>query len=102
MPPRGRARHPTDSYHRLTVEDIEPLAESEFAAIARTSLLACLKISKLFVAYWRPVEGLVAVALYRHCTTDPRAAGYAEEVAAEAFERSRASTRSRNRNTWPS
>ncbi len=64
---------------------MEALSESEFAAIARTSpLQACLKISKLFVANQK---GLVAVApsRYQRGTTDPRAAGYTEEVATEAF-----------------
>jgi hypothetical protein len=70
-------------YHRSTVEDLEALAESEFAVIARTSLQAYPKKFKLFVAY---LEGLVAVAQYRSGTAYPHAAGYTEEVAGEAFE----------------
>ena len=72
-------------YHCSTVEDIEALAESEFAVIARTSLQAYSKNFKLFDAY---LEGLVAVAQYRSGTASgyPHAAGYTEEVAGEAFE----------------
>ena len=40
-------------------------------------------ISKTFVAY---LEGLVVVTPYHRGTADPRASGYAEEVAADVFE----------------
>ena len=70
-------------YHRSKVEDIEALAESEFAAID-DSAPACPKISKHLVAY---MEGLVAVAPYLRGTADPSAQGFAEAVAAEAFDR---------------
>jgi hypothetical protein len=52
------------------VEDIEALAESEFAVIAKTSLQACPNGSKLLVAY---LEDLLAVAPYRRGIADPRA-----------------------------
>jgi hypothetical protein len=71
-------------YHqRPKVEDVEAVAESEFAAaIPDASLPACSKISKAFVSY---LAGLVAVSPYRRGTADPRAAGFAEEVAAATF-----------------
>ncbi len=58
------------------VEDVEALAESEFAAIPEASLPACPKNSRPFqvVSY---MAGLVAVSPYRRCTADPRAAGFA-------------------------
>jgi hypothetical protein len=57
-------------YHqRPKVEDVEALAESEFAAIPDASLPACSKISKAFVSY---LSGLVAVSPYRRGTADPR------------------------------
>jgi hypothetical protein len=49
-------------YNCSTVEGIKALAESEFAAIARTLLQACPKISKRFAAYLEGLPGLVAVA----------------------------------------
>ena len=76
------------SMHRSRVEDIEALAESEFDAIAESpsgaALPACPKISKTFVAY---LEGLVVVPPYNRGTADPRASGFAEEVAADAFDK---------------
>ena len=71
---------------RSRVEDIEALAESEYDAIPESASgvaqLSCPKISKTFVA---DLEGLVVVAPYHRGTADPRASGYAEEVALEAF-----------------
>jgi hypothetical protein len=76
------------SFRRSTAGDVETLAESEFAEIAESSsgpaLPACPKISKTFVAY---LEALVAVAPYHRGTADPRAIGYAEDVAADAFDK---------------
>jgi hypothetical protein len=60
------------------VEDIEALAESEFAVIAKTSLQACPNVSKLLVAY---LKDLLAVAPYRRGIADPRAKVFTQEVA---------------------
>jgi len=74
--------------HRSRVEDIEALADAEYDAIPESASgdaqPSCPKISKTFVAY---LEGLVVVAPYHRGTADPRASGYAEEVAADAFEK---------------
>jgi hypothetical protein len=69
-------------YHRPKVQDVEALAESEFATIPEASLPACPIISKAFVSY---LAGSVAVSPYRRGTADPRATGFAEEVAAARF-----------------
>jgi hypothetical protein len=70
-------------YHRSTVKDIQILAESEFAAIAKISLPACL-----FVAYLRGLVAMAAsMAPYRRGTADPRAAGFTEEVSGEDLEK---------------
>ena len=75
-------------YHRTSVEDVEALAQSEYSAIAESpsgrALHAVPKISKLLVAY---LQGLVAVSPYFRGTADPRASGYAEEVATDAFDK---------------
>lgn len=75
-------------YHRTSVEDVEALAKSEYSAIAESpsgrALHAVPKISKLLVAY---LQGLVAVSPYFRGTADPRAAGFAEEVAVQTFDR---------------
>ena len=62
-------------------QGFEALAESEFAVIPEASLQACLKTSKLFIAY---LEGFVAVSPHRRAggTADPRATGFVEEVSA--------------------
>ena len=74
--------------HRSRVEDIEALAEAEYDAIPESASGAaqpsCPKISKTFIAY---LEGLVVVAPYHRGTADPRASGYAEEVAVDAFDK---------------
>ena len=74
------------SLQRSRVEDIEALAEEEYAEIPESASGAkqpsCPKISKTFVAY---LAGLVVVAPYHRGTADLRASGYAEEVAVDAF-----------------
>jgi hypothetical protein len=67
-------------------QEIEPLSESDFAVVAKTSLPACQIISKLLFAYLEG-SGLLAVAQYLlgRCTADHRAAVITEEVAGEAF-----------------
>jgi hypothetical protein len=71
-------------YHRPNVEDMEALAESEFAAMPEASLPACPKISKPLVAC---LVGLVAMSPYPRGTADPRAARFAREVATASFEK---------------
>jgi hypothetical protein len=67
-------------------QEIEPVAESDFAVVAKTSLPACQIISKLLFAYLEG-PGLLAVAPCRlgRGTADHRAAVITKKVAGEAF-----------------
>jgi hypothetical protein len=77
-------------YHPQEVEDIEALAESEFAAIPKASLQAWPKNSEPFDSYGilpGGPSGCVPVPGDRRGTADPRAAGFAKEIAAASFEK---------------
>jgi hypothetical protein len=80
------------------------LAESEFVMIAKTSLPACMKISKLHVVLTCIPGGPVGcgpVAPYRHGTADPCATVFTVSPSRLLVGRSTSSMRSRNRSTWP-